>query len=38
VLGYLYQRSHRIWPSMTTHFLLNATTMTALWFQIHHGH
>lgn len=37
VLGYVYQRTHRIWPSMATHFLLNAWTMLILWYQIHHG-
>jgi membrane protease YdiL (CAAX protease family) len=37
VLGYVYQRTHRIWPSMATHFLLNAWTMLFLWYQIHHG-
>lgn len=29
-LGYLYQRTHRILPSMTVHFLLNAGTLTGL--------
>lgn len=36
VLGYLYQRTHRIWPSLTTHFLLNAGSMLILWSQIRH--
>ena len=36
VLGYLYQRTHRIWPSLVTHFLLNAGSMLILWTQIRH--
>jgi membrane protease YdiL (CAAX protease family) len=36
VLGYLYQRTHRIWPSLVTHFLLNAGSMLILWSQIRH--
>ncbi len=36
VLGFLYQRTHRIWPSLTTHFLLNAMSMGFLWWQIRH--
>lgn len=37
VLGYLYQRTHRIWPSLVAHFLLNAGSMVVLWCQIHHA-
>lgn len=36
LLGYLYQRTHRIWPSLTAHFLLNAMSMGFLWWQIRH--
>ena len=31
-LGYLYQRTGRLLPSVTLHFLLNATTMVGVWF------
>ncbi|HEY5314688.1 MAG TPA: CPBP family intramembrane glutamic endopeptidase [Pirellulales bacterium] len=31
VLGYLYQRTHRIWASVTLHFLFNLTSLLALW-------
>jgi membrane protease YdiL (CAAX protease family) len=34
VLGYVYQRTHRIWPSLVCHFLLNAGSLTLLWWQI----
>jgi membrane protease YdiL (CAAX protease family) len=34
VLGYLYQRTHRLWPSLTVHMLLNAGTMLVLWLQV----
>ena len=30
-LGYLYQRTHRIVPSMVCHALFNATTLMAVW-------
>jgi membrane protease YdiL (CAAX protease family) len=33
-LGYVYQRTHRIWPSLVTHLLLNAMTMTTLWIDV----
>jgi membrane protease YdiL (CAAX protease family) len=29
-LGYLYRQTHRLWPSMMVHFLLNAVTLLAL--------
>lgn len=31
VLGYLYQRTHRLAPSIAAHMLFNAYTMTLLW-------
>ena len=34
VLGYIYQQTHRIWPSLTTHILLNSTSLLLLWWQI----
>jgi membrane protease YdiL (CAAX protease family) len=30
VLGFLYQRTHRIWPSMVAHFALNSVSMAVL--------
>jgi membrane protease YdiL (CAAX protease family) len=30
MLGYLYQRTHRIWPSIVVHACLNAASMAAL--------
>ncbi len=33
-LGYVYQRTHRIWPSLVTHMLLNAMTMATLWYEL----
>lgn len=30
-LGFLYQRTHRIWPSLTVHVLLNLASLAALW-------
>lgn len=33
VLGYLYQRTHRLWPSMVVHFALNSCSMFVLWLQ-----
>ncbi len=30
VLGYLYRQTHRIWPSIVLHALLNATSLLAL--------
>jgi membrane protease YdiL (CAAX protease family) len=38
VLGYLYQRTHRILPGIVTHALFNLFTMIILWRMIyHHG-
>jgi membrane protease YdiL (CAAX protease family) len=31
-LGYVYQRTHRIWPSLVTHMLLNGSSMATLWY------
>jgi membrane protease YdiL (CAAX protease family) len=31
-LGFVYQRTHRLLPSLTVHFLLNAMTMASLFF------
>jgi membrane protease YdiL (CAAX protease family) len=33
-LGYLYQRTHRIVPSMVCHALFNATSLLALWLAL----
>jgi membrane protease YdiL (CAAX protease family) len=34
VLGYLYQRTHRLVPSITAHALFNAYSMTLLWLNL----
>ena len=34
LLGYLYQRTHRIFPCIAAHMLFNAFTMTSLWLQL----
>ncbi len=34
VLGYLYQRTHRIAPSVAAHMLFNAYSLTLLWLQM----
>ncbi len=34
VLGYLYQRTHRLVPCITAHALFNAYSMSLLWLQI----
>jgi membrane protease YdiL (CAAX protease family) len=31
ILGYVYQRTHRLWPSLVAHSLLNAGSMAILW-------
>ena len=36
-LGYLYQRTHRIVPSMVCHALFNATSLVALWLALSGG-
>jgi membrane protease YdiL (CAAX protease family) len=33
-LGYVYQRTHRIWPSLVAHLLLNGTSMAILWYTL----
>jgi membrane protease YdiL (CAAX protease family) len=30
-MGYLYQRTHRLLPSLTVHALLNSLSMWGLW-------
>ncbi len=32
VLGYLYQKTHRILPSVVVHMLLNGTSLLGVWF------
>lgn len=34
VLGYLYQRTHRLLPSITAHLVFNAYSMLLLWLQL----
>jgi len=34
VLGYLYQRTHRLVPSITAHMLFNAYSLVLLWLQL----
>ena len=34
VLGYLYQRTHRLAPSIAAHMTFNAYSMTLLWLQL----
>jgi membrane protease YdiL (CAAX protease family) len=36
-LGYLYQRTHRLVPSLVVHSLLNALSMWGLWVQVKSG-
>ncbi len=31
ILGYLYQRTHRLWPSLVAHSVLNGGSMLILW-------
>jgi len=33
-LGYIYQRTHRILPSITVHFCLNALSTAGIWVQM----
>lgn len=33
-MGYLYQRTHRLVPSLTVHFLLNSYSLWGLWLQV----
>jgi membrane protease YdiL (CAAX protease family) len=37
VLGYVYQRTHRIVPGMVAHALFNLFTMIMLWRMVYHG-
>lgn len=32
--GFVYQRTHRLWPGVVVHVLLNTTTMIGLWVQV----
>jgi membrane protease YdiL (CAAX protease family) len=36
-MGYLYQRTHRLVPSLVVHFGLNALSMWMLWVHIYEG-
>jgi hypothetical protein len=33
-MGYLYQRTHRLVPSLVVHALLNSLSMWGLWLQV----
>jgi membrane protease YdiL (CAAX protease family) len=33
-MGYLYQRTHRLLPSLVVHVLVNCSSMLALWVQV----
>ena len=35
-LGYLYYKTHRIYPSLVAHFCLNALTVIQLWVKWAH--
>lgn len=37
MLGYVYQKTHRIWPSLVVHALLNAWSLIMLWFSLKFG-
>jgi len=32
--GFVYQRTHRLWPGIIAHLLLNGTSMLGLWVQV----
>jgi len=36
-MGYLYQRTHRLLPSLVVHGLLNSLSMCGLWVQVKEG-
>ena len=36
-VGFVYQRTHRIWPGIIAHMLLNGTTIFGLWIQVFVG-
>ena len=33
-IGFVYQRTHRLWPGIIAHLLLNMTTILGLWVQV----
>jgi membrane protease YdiL (CAAX protease family) len=37
LLGYLYQKTHRIWPSLVVHACLNAWSLIMLWLNLKLG-
>jgi membrane protease YdiL (CAAX protease family) len=37
MLGYLYQKTHRIWPGVVVHACLNAWSLTILWISLRMG-
>jgi membrane protease YdiL (CAAX protease family) len=37
MLGYLYQKTHRIWPGLVLHASLNAWSLTVLWLNLKLG-
>jgi membrane protease YdiL (CAAX protease family) len=37
MLGYLYQKTHRIWPSLVVHACLNAWSLSVLWLSLRMG-
>lgn len=37
IMGYIYQRTHRIVPSMVTHALFNGMSLFALWYAMSAG-
>jgi membrane protease YdiL (CAAX protease family) len=37
MLGYLYQKTHRLWPSLIVHACLNAWSLTILWLNLKLG-
>ena len=37
LLGYLYQKTHRIWPSLVVHACLNTWSLTMLWLNLKLG-
>lgn len=36
-MGYLYQRTHRLLPSLVIHVLINSSSLLALWVQVFEG-
>ncbi len=37
MLGYVYQKTHRIWPSLFVHACLNAWSLTLIWLTLRFG-